>query len=160
MFKVLGTCGYNKQASCTSLCECTCLVFPKYIITIGSRLCHVNFPGGRVDENSPASTGDIGSIPDLGGFPMPWSSRVLELQLLNLRAATSEAPEPRAHAQQLEKSLQWEEARAPQWRIAPHSSPLGKVCKEQQWPSAARNQSNNQSRKKEKCFKKVCHPCR
>lgn len=73
MFKVLGTCGYNKQASCTSLRECTCLVFPKYMITIGSRLCHVNFPGGPEWIKCLPVQGTW-VRPDLGGFPMPWNN--------------------------------------------------------------------------------------
>ena len=48
-------------------------------------------------------------------------SRVLEPQLLNSRAATTEAPEPRACAPQQEKPLQWE-ARAQQERVAPACS--------------------------------------
>ena len=33
----------------------------------------MDFPGGPVVGSSPASAGDMGSIPGLGGFHMPWS---------------------------------------------------------------------------------------
>ena len=33
-----------------------------------------DFPGGRVDRNSPANTGDTGLIPGLGRFHMPQSN--------------------------------------------------------------------------------------
>ena len=32
------------------------------------------FPGGTVVENLPASAGDMGSSPGLGGSHMPWSN--------------------------------------------------------------------------------------
>ena len=32
-----------------------------------------DFPGSIVDNNSPANAGDMGSIPGLGRFHMPWS---------------------------------------------------------------------------------------
>ena len=32
------------------------------------------FPGGTVDENLPASAGDMSSIPGPGSFHMPWST--------------------------------------------------------------------------------------
>ena len=75
------------------------------------------FPGGAVVKNPPANTGDTGSSPG------PWSGKIphahgatkpvyhnywvcaLEpmTQLRSLRAATTEAREPRAHAPQQEK---------------------------------------------------------
>jgi len=54
-------------------------------------------------KNPPANAGDLGSIPGLGGFHMPWSNKALVPQLLSLhftvheprlqslRAATTEA---------------------------------------------------------------------
>ena len=35
---------------------------------------HLDFPGGTVDKNPPASEGDTGSIPGLGRLHMPWSN--------------------------------------------------------------------------------------
>ena len=32
------------------------------------------FPGGAVDENRPASTGDSGLLPGLGRFHVPWGN--------------------------------------------------------------------------------------
>ena len=43
------------------------------------------FPGGAVVESLPASAGDTGSSPGLGGSHMPRSSWARELQLLSLR---------------------------------------------------------------------------
>ena len=33
-----------------------------------------NFPGGPVVKNLPANAGEMGSIPSLGRFHMPWGS--------------------------------------------------------------------------------------
>ena len=54
------------------------------------------FPGGAVVENLPASAGDTGSSPGLGGSHMPRSDWAREPQLLSLRvwslcSATGEA---------------------------------------------------------------------
>ena len=54
------------------------------------------FPGGAVVENLPASAGDTGSSPGLGGSRMPRSGWAREPQLLSLRvwslcSATGEA---------------------------------------------------------------------
>ena len=54
------------------------------------------FPGGAVVENLPASVGDTGSSPGLGGSHMPQSNWACEPQLLSLRvwslcSATREA---------------------------------------------------------------------
>ena len=43
------------------------------------------FPGGAVVESLPASAGDTGSSPGLGGSYMPQSSWAREPQLLSLR---------------------------------------------------------------------------
>ena len=43
------------------------------------------FPGGAVVENLPASAGDTGSSPGLGGSHMPRSNWAREPQLLSLR---------------------------------------------------------------------------
>ena len=43
------------------------------------------FPGGAVVENLPASAGDAGLSPGLGGFHVPRSSWAREPQLLSLR---------------------------------------------------------------------------
>ena len=43
------------------------------------------FPGGAVVENLPASAGDTGSSPGLGGSHMPWSNWAREPQLLSVR---------------------------------------------------------------------------
>ena len=54
------------------------------------------FPGGAVGESLPASAGDTGSIPGLGGSRMPRSGWAREPRLLSLRvwrlcSATREA---------------------------------------------------------------------
>ena len=77
------------------------------------------FPGGAVVENLPASAGDPGSSPGLGGSHMPWSDWAREPQLLSLRvwslcSAMGEATMVRGprtaiksgpHSPQLEKAL-------------------------------------------------------
>ena len=64
------------------------------------------FPGGTVDRNPPANAGDTGSICDRRRFHMPSSngthvpqplslhSRACKLQILSLRAVTTEAYMP------------------------------------------------------------------
>ena len=42
------------------------------------------FLGGSVVKNLPAGVGDVGSIPDLGRSPMPWSNQAHAPQLLSL----------------------------------------------------------------------------
>ena len=56
----------------------------------------MGFPGGAVVENLPASAGDTGLSPGLGGSHMPGSNWAREPQLLSLRvwslcSATGEA---------------------------------------------------------------------
>ena len=46
---------------------------------------HAGFPGGTVVENLPASAGDTGSSPGLGGYHVPRSGWAREPQLLSLR---------------------------------------------------------------------------
>ena len=41
-----------------------------------------DFPGGTVDQNPPASTGDVGSTPGLGRFHVLWATEAREPQLL------------------------------------------------------------------------------
>ena len=45
----------------------------------------MGFPAGAVAENLPASAGDTGSSPGLGGSHMPQSNWAREPQLLSLR---------------------------------------------------------------------------
>ena len=90
----------------------------------------MDFPGGAVVKNPPASAGDTGSIPGLGRSHMLRSNKACALQLLSLlsrsrepqllspHATTTEAQVPSACALQQEKPPQWE-ARAPQQRVAP-----------------------------------------
>ena len=65
-----------------------------------------DFPGGAVVKNPPANAGDTGSRPSPGRSHMPWSSKACAPQLLSLRATTTEAHTPRAHALQQEKPPQ------------------------------------------------------
>ena len=68
---------------------------------------------GTVDKNLPPNTGNMGLIPGLGRFCMPWDNYTRAPQLLSLCAATNEAQVPRACALQQEKPPQLE-ARAQQ----------------------------------------------
>ena len=61
------------------------------------------FPGGAVVKNLPANAGDTGSSPGPGRSHMPPSNQARVLQLLRLRATTTEAHAPRAHAPKQEK---------------------------------------------------------
>lgn len=68
-----------------------------------------DFPGGPVAESLPANAGDMGSIPGLEGFHIPWDNwaRTPQLQTPGSRAhATTEACGPRAFALKQEKSWQ------------------------------------------------------
>ena len=49
------------------------------------------FPGGSAVKNSPASAGDMGSIPGPGRFHMSGSDLAHEPQLLSSRAPATEA---------------------------------------------------------------------
>ena len=69
--------------------SCSEIVFQNMVICGG-------FPGGAVVESLPASAGDTGSSPGLGGSHMPRSGWAREPQLLSLRiwslcSATREA---------------------------------------------------------------------
>ena len=55
------------------------------IKTVIKNLPTWGFPGGAVVESLPASAGDTGSSPGLGGSHMPWSGWAREPQLLSLR---------------------------------------------------------------------------
>ena len=45
---------------------------------------NLDFAGGTVDENLPANARDMGSIPDVERFLVPWSNRAHVPQLLRL----------------------------------------------------------------------------
>ena len=38
------------------------------------KIVFLDFPGDTVDKNLPAISGDMGSIPGLGRFHMPWNN--------------------------------------------------------------------------------------
>ena len=65
-----------------------------------------DFPGGAVVKNHPANAGDMGSSPGPGKIPHAVEQLSRVPQLLSLRATTTEARVPRAHAPQQEKPLQ------------------------------------------------------
>ena len=89
-----------------------------------------DFPGDAVVKNQPANAGDMGSSPGPWRSDMPRSNKAhahhnywacalaCKLQLLSLRATTTEARAPRARALQQEKPPQWE-AHALERRVAP-----------------------------------------
>lgn len=66
----------------------------------------MGLPGGTVVKNPAANVGDIGSIPGMGRFYMPWATNTCVPQLLSRSAATTKAPMPRACAPQKEMPLQ------------------------------------------------------
>ena len=71
-----------------------------------------DFPGGAVENNSPADAGDTGSVLGLRRFYMPQCNQVCVPQLLSLHATAT-----KACAQQQKKLPQWE-AHALQQRVA------------------------------------------
>ena len=62
-----------------------------------------DFLGGPVVKNLPAIAGDVGLIPDLARFHVPWSNEARVLQLLSLHVAIVKAAPSRACAVQQEK---------------------------------------------------------
>ena len=48
-----------------------------------------------MDKNPPANAGDMGLIPGLGRFQMPWSNKAHVLQLLSLHLKAYELQLPR-----------------------------------------------------------------
>ena len=42
--------------------------------SFGLKISAQDFPGGKVDKNLPANSGDMSSIPGPGRFPMPWGN--------------------------------------------------------------------------------------
>ena len=90
----------------SSRIECSLHIQAMYAFTI-----FLNFTGGTVDKNPPASVGDTGSIPGLGRSHMLWSNYAPLPQLLNLGSRAWELQllqplYPRAGALQQEKPLQ------------------------------------------------------
>ena len=88
------------------------------------------FPGGAVVESPPASAGDAGLSPGLGGSHMPRSSWAREPQLLSLRAwslcsATGEATIVRGPRTAM--------------RSGPHLPQLGKALTQKRRPNTAKN---------------------
>ena len=83
-------------------------------------------------KNPPANAGDMGSLPGLGGFHMP---------------RTTKPVYPKVHALQQEKSLQ-REARMPQLENSPHWLQLEKAQAQQWRPSAVKNREIKIKKKK------------
>ena len=80
----------------------------------------LDFPGGIVAKNLPASVGNMGSIPGLGRFHLLWSNQARSPQLLSLHSRIW--------------TLQWEEL--PQWESC--APPLEKARVQQRSPSATK----------------------
>ena len=70
-----------------SVCTCTCIYTHAHanICTEEKIRMGEGFPGGAVVGGLPASAGDAGSSPGLGGSHMPRSNWAREPQLLSLR---------------------------------------------------------------------------
>ena len=58
----------------------------------------MDFSGGRVVKNLPASSEDMGSIPGPGKFHMPWITEAHVPQLLNLCSGVFEPQPLKPHA--------------------------------------------------------------
>ena len=103
-----------------------------WILFIKSNL--LGFPGGAVVESLPASAGDAGSSPGLGGSHVPRSGWAREPRLLSLRvwslcSATGEAVTVRGPRTVV--------------RSGPRLPRLGKALAQRRRPSIAINQSIN-----------------
>ena len=99
----------------------------------------MGFPGGAVVESLPASAGDTGSCPGLGGSHMPRSGWAREPQLLSLRvwslcSATREAATVRGPRTAM--------------KSGPRLPQLEKALAQKRSPNIAINQSINQKKKK------------
>ena len=55
------------------------------------KTCNTDFPAGPGVRNLPASTGEMGLIPGLERFHVPWGNETPRLQLRRLLATTTEA---------------------------------------------------------------------
>ena len=53
---------------------------------VSLRRGQLDFSGGTVNKNPPANAEDMGSIPSLGRFHMPWAAKTFVPQLLSSRA--------------------------------------------------------------------------
>ena len=93
----------------------------------------LGFPGGAVVESLPASAGDTGSSPGLGGSHMPRSNWAREPQLLSLRICSlcSAAREVTM-------------VRGPRtaMKSGPHLPQLGKALAQKRRPNTAINKIN------------------
>ena len=122
------------------------LVLKNWLIVLNLNFYNENyfrdFPGGPVVESLPASAGDMGSIPGLGGSHMLQNNWAHMPQLLSLHSRVSEPQllkphKPRACIPQ-EKPLQWE-AHAPWHRVASaHHRWRRPTCTQWQRPSTAK----------------------
>ena len=101
-----------------------------------------DFPGGPVVESLPASAGDMGSIPGLGGSHMLQNNWAHVPQLLSLHSRVSEPQLLKPHKARAcipqEKPLQWE-AHAPRHTVASaHHGWRRPTCTQWQRPSTAK----------------------
>ena len=95
----------------------------------------LGFFGGSVVKNLPAGVGDVGSIPDPGRSPMPWSNQAHAPQLLSLCSRAWESQRrrpmhPRICA--LQQGSHWNKKASSAAREHLHSPPLEK-SPTQQW---------------------------
>ena len=119
---------------------------------------YIGLPSDSVLKNPPANTGDMGSIPGLGGSQMPQDDRAGSSQLLSQRSARAAATEPmcpRAHAPR-EKPLQWE-ACGSQLESGPCSRQLEKAPAQQQRRTSAA--TNKQTKRNAYKVPEACHNC-
>ena len=90
------------------------------------------FPGGAVVENLPASAGDTGSSPGLGGSHMPRSNWAREPQLLSLRVwSLCSAPREAAIVRGPRTAM----------KSGPHLPQLEKALAQKRRPNTAKNKN-------------------
>ena len=124
----------------------SCIVFMTISWKVSKMLNQWGFPGGAVVENLPASAGDTGSSPGLGGSHMPRSNWAREPQLLNLRvwslcSTTREAAIVRGPCTAM--------------KSGPRSPQLEKALAQKQRPNTAKNKLINLKKKNKNKQKKL-----
>ena len=65
------------STSCSQLCIVNTMSSMLWVLmnkSLDERMKHEDFSGGLVVKNLPANAGEMGSIPGLGRFHMPWGS--------------------------------------------------------------------------------------
>ena len=105
----------------------------------------MDFSGGLVVKNPPASAGDTSSVPSPGRLLLPWDSEACAPQLLKPVCLESTLSNKRSHHRK--KPMHHN------WRVGAALTQLEKACAQQGRASAAKSKINEWMNKKENCIK-------